>query len=84
MLSPGYGRTAVLMNSQQLWLSAQDQTSQHYITVQEVFSKHPDLAEDLLAADGRERSIFFWGTVLVGCLCSCGQSPTRVYAGSTN
>lgn len=47
MLSPGYGRTAVLMNSQQLWLSAQDQTSQHYITEQEVFSKHPDLAEDL-------------------------------------
>lgn len=40
---------------------------------QEVFCKHPTLAEELLAADGRERAIFFWGMVLVGCPCSLGS-----------
>lgn len=54
-VSSGYNRTAIFMNSRQLWLLAPDQISQHSSTEWKgAHARHPPAAE-LWRADG-----FWW------------------------
>lgn len=48
----GYYRTTILMSSQQLWLLAQDQASQHSSMECQESHEHLLLIEELLTADG--------------------------------
>lgn len=51
MLSSGHGMTTALMNSQELWLPAQNQTSQHSSIDWGGAHEAPPLAKELFATD---------------------------------
>lgn len=80
MLSSGHGMTTALMNSQELWLPAQNQTSQHCSIDWGGAHEAATLAKEC----GEVKPLFFRAGLVLSCQGSSGWLHTHAHANSTN